>query len=452
MRRLALIVLALAAFTGAASGAPQPPGPLTAFVVAGGGWGHGVGMSQWGAYGQAKAGRSYQQILGYYYRGTELGNAPASLLEKVRVLVRGDLGSVSVSSSAPIVVIDAGGKRYRLDATLTVEPKLELPVGKAGAVVPLTGPLTLRPAADANLVFGGKAYRGELQLTKIDGRLQLVNALGLEAYLLGVVPGEMPKHWPLEALKAQAVAARTYAVAHLAKGKSYDLFSDYRSQLYYGVGAEASGPSQAVRETRGQILTYEGRAAQTLYFSSSGGHTISALDAFGWNIPYLVAVDDPWDETSPNHAWTAQLLNGSELGKKFGLQGAVVDVTYVPGTPGKPAVVRLTTADGVAKEVRLSDVRGRLGLKSTGFRLGLLRLDRPATVANGVLTLTGVARDVADPVLEQRVAGGGWVLVKRLTTGANGAFSVKLKLSSTTVYRLASGELGGPPLAVRVAA
>jgi len=237
LRRLALIVLALAAFTGAASGAPQPPGPLTAFVVAGGGWGHGVGMSQWGAYGQAKAGRSYQQILGYYYRGTELGNAPASLLEKVRVLVRGDLGSVSVSSSAPIVVIDAGGKRYRLDATLTVEPKLELPVGKAGAVVPLTGPLTLRPAADANLVFGGKAYRGELQLTKIDGRLQLVNALGLEAYLLGVVPGEMPKHWPLEALKAQAVAARTYAVAHLAKGKSYDLFSDYRSQLYYGVGA-----------------------------------------------------------------------------------------------------------------------------------------------------------------------------------------------------------------------
>jgi hypothetical protein len=124
----------------------------------------------------------------------------------------------------------------------------------------------------------------------------------------------------------------------------------------------------------------------------------------------------------------------------------------VPGTPGKPAVVRLTTVDGATKDVRLSDVRGRLGLKSTGFRIGVLRLDRPAAVADGVLTLTGVARDVVDPVLEQRGSGGAWAVAKRLAPGANGAFSVRLKLSATTVYRLASGGLGGPPLTVRVAA
>ena len=120
----------------------------------------------------------------------------------------------------------------------------------------------------------------------------------------------MPKDWPIDALKAQAVAARTYAVGNVVNGKPFDLYSDSRSQVYYGVGSEAPAPSQAVRETRGEILTYDGSPAQTLYFSSSGGRTISALDAFGSDLPYLVSVDDPWDTASPNHAWPAQLLTG----------------------------------------------------------------------------------------------------------------------------------------------
>jgi len=431
-----------------------PSGPSVAFVLTGGGWGHGVGMSQWGAYGQAKAGRDYRQILGHYYRGTELGTAPAELIDKVRVLVAGNLGSVAVTSASAIVVVDGAGKRYRLPAgNASLGLTLELPVGKEGKAVSLPGPVTLRPTAGANLTFSGKAYRGDLQVTKPGGRLQLVNVVGLEAYLLGVVPGEMPKDWPLEALKAQAVAARTYAIGHLATGKGYDLTSDWRSQLYYGVTSEAPGPTQAVKETRGQILTYDGAPAQTLYFSSSGGRTISALDAFGSDLPYLVSVDDPWDETSPNHTWPTQVFTGGQLAKGLGLREAVDDVAYVPGTPGKPAVVRLTTVGGGTADVRLSDVRARLGLKSTGFKFGVLRLDRPAAPgANGVVSLTGLARDTTDTVLEQRAPSGTWVTVKRLAPAANGAFSVKVKLTATTVYRLASGTVGGPPVTVRVTA
>ena len=447
---VALLVTAVALALGASTASAASPAP--AFVLTGGGWGHGVGMSQWGAYGQAKVGRDYAQILAHYYRGTELGEAPAPLLDKLRVLV-GAVANVAITSTAPIVVVDGKGKRFRVDGPLAVGPKLELPVGKEGAVLQLPGPLTLRPTAGARLTYGDKAFRGDLEVSKSGAKLQLVNVLGLEAYLLGVVPGEMPRDWPLEALKAQAVAARTYAVAHLITGKSFDLYSDGRSQTYYGLASEAAGPSQAVRETRGQILMYDGKPAQTFYFSSSGGRTISALDAFGSDLPYLVSVDDPWDDASPNHAWTSQLLTGGQLAKRFGLAAPVTDVNVVPGAPGKPATVRLVTSEGATSDVRWSDVRTRLQLKSTGFRLGVLRLDRPATPsAGGVIRLSGIARDVVDPTVEQRGQGGAWVTVKRLAPAADGTFAIKLKLTGTSVYRLAASGVGGLPLTVRVAA
>jgi stage II sporulation protein D len=453
MRRLTFIaIVAVAAVLAVgASSAPTAPTAPTAFILSGGGWGHGVGMSQWGAFGQAKAGRDYAAILAHYYSGTSLGEAPTALIERVRVLVGNGLGAVAITNV--LAVFDGAGKRYPVpDGTVTLRRDLRLPVATDGSPVTLEGPVTIRAKPGTFLTYGGKAYRGDLRVAKRGKELQLVNVVGLEAYLLGVVPGEMPKHWPLEALKAQAVAARTYAVAHIVNGKGFDLYSDWRSQVYYGVGAEAPGPSQAVRETRGKILTFEGQVAQTFYFSSSGGRTISALDAFGSDVPYLVAVDDPWDVVSPNHAWAAKLLSGAQVAKRFGLRDAVTDAAFVPGTPGKPAVLRLTSVAGTTTEVRLSEVRARLGLKSTGFQFGVLRLDQPTVLAEGTVRLSGVARAVASPVIQQRNAAGAWVTVKRLAPAPDGAFAVKVKQTATTVYRLAAGDLGGPPLTVRIAA
>ena len=452
MRR-ALAVLTLAAAFGAAATTAAPAVPPTTFVLAGGGWGHGVGMSQWGAFGQAKAGRDYRQILATYYRGTEMGSAPTTLLERVRVLAADRLATATVANV--LAVFDANGKRYPIAAgTVTVKPDLKLPVGKDGNQVALPGPVTIRATHGAFLAYRGKEFRGDLRVANVGGHVQLVNVVGLEAYLLGVVPGEMPKDWPLDALRAQAVAARTYAVGHVVTGKPFDLYSDWRSQVYYGADSEAPGPTQAVRDTLGEILTYDGAPAQTLYFSSSGGRTVSALDAFGMDLPYLVAVDDPWDSVSPNHTWPTRLLTGAQLAKRFGLREAVTDVAYIPGTPGKPAVIRLSTADGATADVRLSDVRARLGLKSTGFRLGMLRLDRPSSPAasSGVVRLTGVVRDLSGVVLEQRSPAGTWVTVRRLAPAADGSFVVKLRPVATTVYRLSADGLGSPPLTVRVAA
>ena len=453
MRRLSLVVPLVALLVAAATvSAPAAPTPATAFVLAGGGWGHGVGMSQWGAFGQAKAGRAYKEILGTYFPGTALGAPAGTVPEKVRVLVGDGIASVAVTSTAPIVAVDGAGKRYRLGAGVTVDRTLELPVGKEGAAKAVPPPLTLQPTGGASLVSGGKTYRGTFEVSRSGARLQLVNRVSLEAYLLGVVPGEMPKEWPLEALKAQAVAARTYAVRGLVEGRSFDLYSDWRSQVYYGVGSEAPAATRAVRETRGQILTYEGKPAQVFYFSSSGGRTLSALDVFGTDVPYLVSVDDPWDEASPNHRWASQLLSGAQVAKRFGLTGVVADASLVPGTPGKPAVLRLTTAAGGTSEARLSDVRARLGLKSTGFRLGVLRLDPPtARVAAGALVLTGVAKAVETPVVEQRAASGAWTTAKRIEPSPTGEFKVRLKIAATTAYRLSAAGLAGPVVTVRVA-
>lgn len=451
MRRTLVIAALLVAAAVSATAAPAvSKAPQPVFVLAGGGWGHGVGMSQWGALGQARAGRGYRAILAHYYRGTEIGQAPAAIVERVRVLVGDGLASVTVANA--LAAFDGNGKRYVLPAgPVTVGAKLKLPVGEDGKQVALPGPVTFRAREAAFLAVGDKGYRGDLRVARVGARLQLVNVVGLESYLLGVVPGEMPKDWPVEALKAQAVAARTYAIAHLVKAKGFDLYSDWRSQVYYGVASEAPGPTRAVLETRGEIVTYQGTPAQTFYFSSSGGRTISSLDAFGTDVPYLVSVDDDWDSVSPNYRWTAQLLTGRQLAKRFGIGGPVTDVGYVPGSPGRPAAIRLETTGG-STDVRLSDVRARLGLKSTGFRLGVLRFDPTAPDAKGRLELTGLARGLDDVVLERRGASGAWVKLRQLRPAADGRFAVALRLEATTAFRLNAGGLTGPALTVRFTA
>jgi stage II sporulation protein D len=413
-------------------------------------------MSQWGAYGQARAGRDYRAILDHYYPGTTLGASPVAVPAKLRVLVADALAAVSVTSSGGIAVTDASGPRARVDGQLALGPKLLLPnaAGPSEAdPAPLAEPVTLRPVGGGLLAVGGKSYRGALRIVTSGKKLQLVNVIPLETYLLGVVPGEMPKDWPLDALKAQAVAARTYAIANLVTGRAFDLYSDARSQVYYGADGEAPGPTRAVTETRGQVLSYEGAPAETFYFSSSGGKTLSALDAFGQDLPYLRSVDDPWDEVSPNHRWQTRLLGAQQLAQRLGLRGAVTDVSYQPGTPGNPAALRLTTTAGATTEQRLSDVRNRLGLKSLEFTLGTLRLDRPAEAGRaGPLRLTGLARDVTDVVLERRTEAGGWAQVALVAPTPDGSFALRVRIATTTAFRLSAGGLAGPTLTVRIEA
>jgi stage II sporulation protein D len=442
----AVLVLGVAGAAGRTPAAATP----TSYLLTGGGWGHGVGLSQWGAYGQAKEGRTHEEILRHYYTGVELGPLPAGVPKTVRVLVGDALASVSISSSVAFRVRDGAGRTVELAAQgVTFGPKLELPVAGDGSPEPLAGPLLFLPAKGATLTFAGRQYRNNLRVAVVQKKLQVVNIVSLETYLLGVVPGEMPATWPAAALEAQAVAARTYAVATLVKGRSYDLFSDWRSQLYHGASSEAPGSTRAVQETRGQILLYAGAPITAFYFSSSGGRTANAVDVYGNDVPYLVAVDDPWDAGSPHHRWEPRAFTGATLGKALGLGAVVRDVVQVPGAQGKPAHLVVTTTAGARLEISVVDARTRLGLKSSSFQLGVLRLARPPGPRTSVqVVVTGVARAVERPLLQRLNPAGNWIGGPRLALAADGTFSVVVRPPGALTLRLAAEGIVGAPLTI----
>ena len=289
-------------------------------AVSGHGWGHGLGMSQWGAYGYAKHGWTYDAILAHYYKGTTIGPAPVST---VRALLAQKAKTV-LASTAPWSVADATGTKTVLDpGAVTLKPKLAL---KGKALLP---PLTF--VGKQPIAVDGKPYRGRLVVTSDGKRVQVVDVVALESYLKGVVPSEMPFDWPAQALQAQAVAARSYALANLTKNRDFDLYSDTRDQVYGGVGAESPTTSDAIVATKGKVVLYKGKVADTLFFSTSGGRTASSLEATGDAVPYLVSVADPYDNISPVHDWGPVLFDGTKVAAQLNLPGSLSDLTTVDG-------------------------------------------------------------------------------------------------------------------------
>jgi len=180
---LALSLLAVGVSGGYPSAAKQRsqramPGPPT-FVISGRGWGHGVGMAQWGAYGFAQHGASYEDILSHYYRGTTLGPAQVS---KVRVYLASGRSQVSLGSNAPFTVRDGIGQTWHVAAgTLNLGPGLRVKTTDVQQPQRLPGPLTFIPGASA-LRFGSTAYRGQLVVSVANGSLRAINNVGLEPF------------------------------------------------------------------------------------------------------------------------------------------------------------------------------------------------------------------------------------------------------------------------------
>jgi len=449
MRHVALTVFVLCLLAATAHAGPVASEGQPIFVVAGGGWGHGVGMSQWGAYGQALEGRSHEQILAVYYPGTTLEQMTS---RSVRVLVAPGAKTLLVGSTVPYRIRDAAGGSYELPAgKVALDPGLTLDLD--GVLTTLASPVTIFPGAGAPVGLGQKTFRGRLTVTSDGAKLQAVNVVGLEQYLQGVVPGEMPKSWPAAALQAQAVAARTYTLVSLVKSKPYDLYPDVRSQVYYGAGAESQATTRAVRATRGQVLMFGGKPAQTLYFSSSGGRTRSAVDVYGNDFPYLRAVDDPWDAVpeNPNYRWQPVTLTAKKLAAALKLGSPVADAMTTLGGDGRPTSVTFTTLQGMQRTVSARDLRTLLGLRSTSFRLGVLRLVQPPpAVAGDAVPLEGVARDVEGPQLERLGPDGAWTRARKLAPKPDGSFRVVVRPATTATYRLAGGGVAGPPVTVTV--
>ena len=156
-----------------------------------------------------------------------------------------------------------------------------------------TNYIRIKPESDKDFVATkGKWYRGELVVYNFNKKLTVINILPLEMYLLGVVPSEMPSSWNYEAHKAQAIAARSYAIANLNKHgtRSYDLLDTPADQAYGGASAEKKNTNQAVVDTKGIVLTYKGKVIPAYYHASSGGQTINSGAAWAHDAPYLHSV------------------------------------------------------------------------------------------------------------------------------------------------------------------
>ena len=251
---------------------------LPAIFVSGHGWGHGVGLAQYGAEGYALHGWSYDQIVEHYFPGTTLDSAQK---KSVRVLLAPAARRVVVSSTSPFTLRDGAGKKHKLAAGSYVFGRgLKIKLRPAKPAKALKPPLVFSPGASP-LALGGRGYRGSLRMKPAGAGVEVVNTVALDSYLRGVVPSEMPNRWPAEALAAQAVVARTYALAHLHGGGDFDLYPDTRSQVYGGIAAEAQSSDEAVAETASQVVMYDDQLADTFFFSSSGGKTANVQDVWG---------------------------------------------------------------------------------------------------------------------------------------------------------------------------
>src|SRR3954471_14898757 len=357
-RTLIATLAALLALAVPASAAPKT------FTIRGAGFGHGVGMSQYDAMGYASHGWNAAQILGHYYSGTALGTTDPSA--KVRIRLIEETSSARISGAR-----QAGSRKLDPAVTYTLKRRGLTQVGLlsgAKRLATFTAPLQVAGTEDIVTLTGKGSYRGviEFKPTVFKG-LSVTNVVALEDYLLGVISAESPASWPAEALKAQAIAARTYAIT-TAKSADFDHYADTRSQVYNGVAAETASTNAAVAGTRGQIVTYNGQPVVTYFFSTSGGETESVENTPLGTEPraWLKSVDDPYDDVSPRHRWTLKLtmaaakkkLGGLVQGKfkgirvtRRGVSPRIMDAEVV-GSRGT------TPVDGAA-------LRARLGLFDT---------------------------------------------------------------------------------------
>ena len=421
------------------------------FVISGHGWGHGVGMAQWGAYGFAQNGYTYDKILAHYYPGTE---KEPTTVKKMRVLLA-ETRSVTISSTGPWKLKDGDAKPVPLPAgKLTLNPALEFKLPGETEAETFTGPLTFTSAAATPLIFK-KAYRGTFTVTSDGKKLTLVNTLPFDQYLYAVVPSEMPKTWLPEALKAQAVAARSYALAVRKAGGAFDVYPDTRSQVYGGIDAEAPTTTAAVDATSGEVLTYDGRPAKTYFFSTSGGRTAAISDV--WNspsVPYLVSVPDPYDSLSPYHDWGPLELTAAQLKKAFKMSGPLLDVRTTANASQRVDAITATGEKG-EREMSGEAAREVLGLRSTWFRVGVLSLDPiPAKAVRygTAVTLSGIARDLPDVKLETlQPPALTFSPTRTIRPAADGSFSVIVKAAGPSAFRVTGSGITTPETSLAVA-
>ncbi|MFN2544842.1 MAG: SpoIID/LytB domain-containing protein [Actinomycetota bacterium] len=392
-RKLAVIVAfaATLAVAPAASGQAEPT-----FTFYGSGFGHGIGMSQWGAYGLAQQGWTHERILTHYYTGTTLGKAghePA----RIRVGLVDGAQSVHLAARGGPVTLHADAPNGSTVATIPSGSTYQMKTGTGGyVVVDGSGKQVAATTASSTLYAtyqeangmlrsaeAGHTYnRGVIEFNDAAScsgcapELRMIAVLTPQQYLYGL--GEVPSSWPMEAMEAQADAARTYAeyligaLGQARAGCNCGVYDDTRNQVYAGWDHEGENGGeqwvQAVNATAGEVVLYQGKLIDAQYTSSSGGFTENNENVWGGTpIPYLRGVCDPGDYTSANPAatWKVSLAASAVTTKLRPYTGNIGTVTgfgsVQRGVSGRIRTAKVTGTGG-SKTVAGSTLRSALGL------------------------------------------------------------------------------------------
>jgi SpoIID/LytB domain protein len=389
MRPRSTLAIAVLLAQGALLALAPGAGAAVTWLVRGHGFGHGVGMSQYGAYGYARHGKSYRFILAHYYRGTRIRtmNQPHSVRVLVGV-VGGDIGFRGPTSACG-EGLDSGREylAHRVGRAVRLRDAAGHTLADCGRM--------LRTAGGSRVeITGIGTYRGALEVAPTDsdvGSLNAVNVLPVDQYVRGVIPNEAPASWPQAALRAQAIASRSYALSVHVHGNGFDLYDDTASQVYGGLASETAATDEAARATRGMVVTYGGRIAETYFSACSGGHTESVQDVFfGSAVPYLVGVPDPYDGACPLHTWTLE-FSEAEISARLRphLRGRLRRIVVTKrGTSPRIVWARLYGTGGVTK-IRGDQLADALGAYDRWMSFRKLLDGMPATTGGAASAPAG---------------------------------------------------------------
>jgi stage II sporulation protein D len=325
MRRPLFRCVVVAAMVAAVVATPAQAETPDSLTFTGRGYGHGRGMGQWGAKAIAERGRSYTTILRYYYDGITIAKLASEPAIRVHV---GTVDAAMITSSSAFDAYEIGGTAIASGTTGVIRVRIDGTRNVVERAATYEGPWRVLRRTTRNIGFvprrsmlqvaetdgGFRTYRGSIAVKRGSASaLWIIVTSGLQEYLRGVVPREMPSTWPDHALRAQAVAARTYAVRAMRlsreKGREFDICSTTSCQVFGGARRrteagkaveilERDTTDAAIAATRAIVMTYQGEVIFAQFSSSTGGHTAPGSQ------PYLAAKPDPYDRISPHHEWT----------------------------------------------------------------------------------------------------------------------------------------------------
>jgi len=315
--------------------------------------------------------------VGVILAGLTFAGNVASATE-LRVGIQQDAKTVRVGASGNAVVTDGSGRTLG-----TLPPMLGFVAQAQGGQVLLHTfrgrELWVRPTDNSFVFITDDWYRGRLRLVARAEGLVAVNHVPLEEYLYSVVGSEMYPFWPLEALKAQAVAARSFVLFRLRRpaDPDFDVGRTVTWQAYKGYSRESDSTREAVTATTGQVVTYRGQIIEAVYHAASGGHTENVEDIWSAPRPYLRGVPD-FDQEAPVYSWQ-KTFTQAELSRLLPGVGQVTSLTPVRTTPqGRVVEMRVTGTTGT-KTFTGSELRRLLDLRSTLFQVTPTRGDVAST-------------------------------------------------------------------------